>query len=158
LHFDVSQSPDLIRVTVAGKSYTRPLQPDERHKPAASAPLAEMIVRCAPLPLAAWDVRVRRADGGALRCADVFAAVHEAMRAPLTAREREQWPPAYLAACEPHFHARCRAAPALTALEERKGIRRVDLLRGRTTFRGLSCPAPGKGYWVMHLDKPDKQR
>jgi hypothetical protein len=158
LHFDVSQSPERIRVTDARGGMPRPLRADERARPAASTPLAEMVIRCAPLPLPAWDVRVRRPDGGPLRAADVFAAVHAALRAPLAPRDRAQWPPAYLAACAPHFRARCAAAPALAAREEAVGLRRVDLLRGRTAFRGLSCPAPGKAYWIMHLDKPDAPR
>jgi hypothetical protein len=127
--------------------------PDDKHKQAANVPITEMTIRCAPLPLPTWDIRVRRHGGGPLRCADVFTAIHESLYTPLTEAEKGQWAPQYLEACEPYFKARCVASTALTDWEEKKGLRRVDLLKGRTMFKGIARAAPEKGYWVLHLDK-----
>jgi hypothetical protein len=150
LYFDVSQEPALIRVF---HKYMRPLMPDDKHKLAASVPLTHMTIRCAPLPLAAWDIRVRRHDGGSLRCMDVFEAIYESLSTPLSDAEKGQWTQEYLDSCEPVFKARCKASAALTDWEERQGLRRVDLLKGRTRFMGIARASPGKNYWVLHLDR-----
>jgi hypothetical protein len=126
--------------------------PDEKHKLAANVPLTEMIIRIAPLPLPAWDIRARRHDGGQLRCIDVFASIQESLYTPLSDLEKQQWAKDYLDSCDSFFKARCRASAALTDWEERQGLRRVDLLKGRTMFKGIAR-TPDKSYWVLHLDR-----
>jgi hypothetical protein len=151
LYFDVMHEPNLIRIF---NKYMRPLMPDDKHKLAANTPLKEMIIRCAPLPLPVWDIRVRRSDRGPLRCVDVFEAIYKSLSTPLSDAEKSQWAQDYLDSCQPYFHARCKASAALTDWEELQGLRRVDMLKGRTRFMGIARASPGKNYWVLHLDRP----
>jgi hypothetical protein len=111
-----------------------------------------MTIRCGQLPM--WEVNVERKDGGVLTCGDVLDAIYETYHQTVTESEKARLPADFLEECEPHFRARCKASANRTEYEERRGLRRVDLLRGRTVFRGLTCPSPGKGYWVIHLDRP----
>lgn len=147
LRFDIAHPSDLITFP----AYTRPARASELNKLATRSPLTEMTIRCSRLPQ--WEVQVRRSGEGAIRCVDVFAAIYETFHCVLTDEERQYVPEDYLKGCEKYFKSRCKAAACLTDVEELQGMRRVDLLRGRTMFKGLTCPAPGKGYWMLHLEQ-----
>lgn len=51
------------------------------------------------------------------------------------------------------FHNRCRRAPTKEAADEQyqKGVKRVDFLRGRTRFMGLSSTKVGPDVWILNL-------
>ena len=51
------------------------------------------------------------------------------------------------------FHSRCGRAPSKEAAEEQyqKGVKRVDFLRGRTRFMGLSSTKVGPDVWILNL-------
>ncbi|KAH0826806.1 hypothetical protein J3R83DRAFT_5230 [Lanmaoa asiatica] len=51
------------------------------------------------------------------------------------------------------FHNRCGRAPSREAANEQyqKGVKRVDFLRGRTRFMGLSSTKLGPDKWVLNL-------
>ncbi|KAF9218687.1 hypothetical protein BS17DRAFT_519974 [Gyrodon lividus] len=51
------------------------------------------------------------------------------------------------------FHARCGRAPSKEAAAEQyhKGLKRVDFLRGRNRFMGLSSTKLGPDVWVLNL-------
>lgn len=137
-------------------AYTRPARSSEVNKLATREPITSMTIRCARLPQ--WEVHVRRQGDAPIRCLDVFTAVYDTFHVPLTDAEKENIGEEYLQSCEVHWKARCKAAACLTDVEELQGLRRVDLLRGRTMFRGLTCPAPGSGYWMLHLETPKETR
>ncbi|KAF8431095.1 hypothetical protein L210DRAFT_3306671, partial [Boletus edulis BED1] len=51
------------------------------------------------------------------------------------------------------FHRRCGRAPSREAADEQyhRGVRRVDFLRGRTRFMGLSSTKVGPDVWTLNL-------
>ncbi|KAI9458763.1 hypothetical protein HD554DRAFT_2139124 [Boletus coccyginus] len=51
------------------------------------------------------------------------------------------------------FHNRCGSAPSTAAADEqyKKGVKRVDFLRGRTRFMGLSSTKVGPNVWTLNL-------
>jgi len=51
------------------------------------------------------------------------------------------------------FHNRCGSAPSKEACDEQyqKGVKRVDFLRGRTRFMGLSSTKAGPNVWTLNL-------
>jgi hypothetical protein len=51
------------------------------------------------------------------------------------------------------FHNRCGRAPSKEAADEQyqKGVKRVDFLRGRTRFMGLSSTKVGPDVWILNL-------
>ena len=51
------------------------------------------------------------------------------------------------------FHNRCGRAPSKEAADEQyqKGVKRMDFLRGRTRFMGLSSTKVGPDVWILNL-------
>ncbi|KDQ62805.1 hypothetical protein JAAARDRAFT_122643, partial [Jaapia argillacea MUCL 33604] len=150
LYFDVAHHVDRIRIhsTFA----PRPLTSSEMNKPAASKPLTHMTIWCEDLPW--WPVVVRRKDG--ICCADIFHAIYDTYHQPLSDSDRECIPSKRIAGCEEAFKQRCKSADSLTAWEEAQGLRRVDLLKGKTMFVGLRRPAlnQDQNRWVLQVCKP----
>lgn len=95
-------------------------------------------------------IRIRRRNG--IRCRDVFDAIHDAYSQVLSEREMEKIPEDDRTEVDAAFEIRCAQAPGLTAVEKRAGLRRVDLLKGRTLFSGLW--EQENGTWLLHLGKP----
>ncbi|KAF7980668.1 hypothetical protein HWV62_37091 [Athelia sp. TMB] len=95
------------------------------------------------------SIRIRRPDG--IRCRDVFDAIHDSYSQVLSEREIAKIPEDDRAEVDAACEARCAKAPGLTAVEKRAGLRRVDLLRGRTVFSGLW--EQENGTWLLHLSR-----
>ncbi|KAF9816362.1 hypothetical protein IEO21_04115 [Rhodonia placenta] len=145
LYFDVAHPPHLIR----DHSHMPPvvLHSADMGKLASEIPLTEMNIRCSQLPH--WDIEVSPSRPGGVRCFDVFQAIYETFH----------W---RLARCEAAFRARCKATPGLHDVELSHGMRRVDILEGRTIFMGLRRPIPSDDkpdrYWVLELGFPQNSR
>ncbi|KAI0947409.1 hypothetical protein AcW1_007643 [Taiwanofungus camphoratus] len=159
IYFDVAQDVSFIR----DHSNMPPLalKASDMEKPAAEIPLNEMSIRCTQLPH--WDIHVSRSGPSGVRCLDVYRAIFETFHPPLTDAERELYLPAERRTrCEEQFRKRCKASPGLYDYELRLGMRRVDLLEGRTIFMGLRRPMdtddkPDR-YWVLELGLPKASR
>lgn len=87
-----------------------------------------------------WPVHVNLKK---IRVIDVFMWIYDEYAEPLTAQELIEIGPEYLQRCRPFFEQRCRDGPSWQHVEEKRGILRVDLLRGRRIFKGLQ-PIPGQ--------------
>lgn len=97
-----------------------------------------------------WQIVVRNPRG--VRCIDVFNAIYETYSELLTPRELAHIGEDYIQRCERSFRQRCADSPGLTEYNLKLGLRRIDLLRGRRTFKGLT-PLPGHGnVWELHFD------
>ncbi|EMD40225.1 hypothetical protein CERSUDRAFT_40693, partial [Gelatoporia subvermispora B] len=96
----------------------------------------EMVIRNPLLPH--WEITITRRGGMGINCQDVYSAIHAIYQPVLTEGERNFYirSPEQRKRCEAAFIQRC--AKSTNRLEERvAGMRRVDLLEGRTIFMGL---------------------
>ncbi|KZT09173.1 uncharacterized protein LAESUDRAFT_541747 [Laetiporus sulphureus 93-53] len=130
-------------------------------KPASEVPLTKMDIRCSQLPH--WDIFVKPSIPGGIRCIDVYDAIYQTFHCKLTTIEKDYYIPSERRTrCEAQFRRRCRESPALEAVELRDGMRRVDLLEGRTIFMGLRRPVDTDdkpdSYWVLDLGLPNDSR
>jgi len=117
----------------------------DMNKPAAADKITNMVIVCRDLP---WKVVVDRPTG--ISCFDVFQAIHDAYDVPLTEKDRARFPHKLLQKCKKAFELRCKTVPRLTAVEERLGMKRVDLLNCKTYFHGLIKPGLDEP-WLMIL-------
>lgn len=51
------------------------------------------------------------------------------------------------------FQKRCRDAPHLPPVNERQGLRRVDLLKGKRIFNGLKRDSRTQ-TWILEFHRP----
>lgn len=161
LYFDIGFDPriDVWNVRANRGGYSTPLSREEQQ--IAVSPhceLTEMTIVCSSEYLAQWPVTVRRKEG--LRCIDVFRAIHDTYAVRLTRAELAYIGESYIKRCERAFKQRCADSPGLGAVNELAGLRRVDLLRGRRIFKGITRTPGPDATWVLHFDTPyfDKPR
>ncbi|KDR83034.1 hypothetical protein GALMADRAFT_238795 [Galerina marginata CBS 339.88] len=93
--------------------------------------------------LEAWPIHIRMSHN--IRIIDVFRAIYDVYAQPLTERELRDCGPEYIQRCERAFLQRCQDGPDFAHNEQRKGMLRIDLLRGRRVFKGLT-PIPGQPH------------
>lgn len=79
-----------------------------------------------------------------IRVIDVFRAIHDMYAQPLTNKEIDSIGAEAIARCGRAWKQRCEDGPDFTHNEEKKGLLRIDLLRGRRIFKGL-IPIRGQG-------------
>jgi len=143
VYFDAGFDPRVDRCTVKVKRdvVMQPLSSEERRIPMTTAaePLCDVTLVCSKLPT--WPVRVWNPQG--ITVWDVFMAIHHNFAQPLTPQELIDIGPAYIQRCQRHFAQRCEDSPELSHVVERRGMARIDMLRGRRIFRGLE---PMKGF------------
>jgi hypothetical protein len=106
---------------------------------------------CGPLP--PWECVIRRRE--AITCLDVFETIFKEYDAPLTEDELAKIPEHYKSFYQKAFQKRCKQVPVLTALEESRGLKRIDLLAGKSFFRGMTKPDPS-GPWMVELQPPPR--
>ena len=144
LGFDFAREVDEIVLTEA-RLGPRPLTVQERNKSAAEPGLTEMVIYCAELP--GWPVHVARQSG--IRCVDVFEAIRDTYNVVLTATERTMH--------QSRVRDIERRRPP-TPEGTKKGVRRRDLLEGKTLYLGLDWRAPDSRYpdgcWCLKVGSP----
>ncbi|KAI9464995.1 hypothetical protein BJY52DRAFT_1114294 [Lactarius psammicola] len=146
--FDFAREVDEILLAEAQRQGSaRPLSVQERNKSAAEPGLTEMVIHCAELP--DWPVHVARQSG--IRCVDVFEAIRDTYNVVLTTTERTI------------HHSRVRdierrRPPTPEGAAAKKGVRRRDLLEGKTLFLGLDWRASDSRYpdgcWCLKVGSP----
>jgi len=144
LVFDFAREVDEIVLAEAGAG-SRPLSVLERHKSAAEPGLTEMVIFCAELP--DWPVHVARQSG--IRCVDVFEAIRDTYNVVLTTTERSMH--------QSRVRDIERRRPP-TPEGAKKGVRRRDLLDGKTQFLGLDWRTSDARYpngcWCLKVSSP----
>jgi hypothetical protein len=127
----------------------RPLSPKDLNKTACD--VEQMVVRCDDLPKwAKWLVVINCSKDNIIRCGDVFREIHKTFHRPLTPGELACIPASEKKACEKAFEMRCEANAGLTAWNKKQGMKRVDFLRDKTIFNGLTFDQQ-QSIWVLHL-------
>jgi len=144
LQFDFAYEVDEI-VLEGAAGGSRPLSVLERNKSAAEPGLTEMVIHCAELP--DWPVHVARQSG--IRCVDVFEAIRDTYNVVLTTTERSIH--------QSRVRDIERRRPP-TPEGTKKGVRRRDLLDGKTLFLGLDWrPSDARypnGCWCLKVGSP----
>ncbi|KAF5317508.1 hypothetical protein D9619_013132 [Psilocybe cf. subviscida] len=93
-----------------------------------------------------WPICINMPHSGQpIRVRDVFLFIHQSLAEPLTQHELVMLGDRRVEACQRHFQKRCEQSPDFTHIEERRGMKRVDLLKGRRLFRMLA-PMPGNPF------------
>ncbi|KAF7320756.1 hypothetical protein HMN09_00161600 [Mycena chlorophos] len=175
LAYDVAQSPFMQL------SKQQQLGPTAL-EPATHPPLPYLLLRCRKLALSASHVPVNGDDWsipvvpttqpatGVVCVLDVLRAVYVALRMSVHRAEYESFPIALgvssttgkpnagvtRADVDSAYFARCKAIPDvhLRRAEELKGVKRVDVLCGKTRFLGLSGPLEaGPAVWELNLSE-----
>lgn len=147
--FDFAHEVDEILLAEARQRGARPLSVQERNKAAAEPGLTEMVVHCAELP--DWPVHVARQSG--IRCVDVFEAIRDTYNVVLTTTERTIHQSRVR-----EIERRRPPTPEGSGAAAKKGVRRRDLLEGKTLFLGLDWRAPDSrfpdGCWCLKVGIP----
>lgn len=147
MYFDIGFDPRTDLKAKHDGGY-RPLSEEEFDTPASShCDLTEMIV-VGPAPLDQWPIRIQRSQG--IRCIDVFQKIYTKLSEPLTEDEKDAIGRDYIERCTPAFKQRCKDCPGLTRYNEKCGMLRVDLLRGRRIFEGLTRDSKS-ATWVLQI-------
>jgi len=149
LRYDISFPP---KDTIRDLTTLRPLPESDYQKLASQPALDEMLIRCENgAKMEAWNIYVYRKGG--IRCIDVFQAIHESFSSILDQDEKKKISKTKMSSCEKAFKRRCQLSSNLTLWEERQGMKRVDLLEGRTIFLGLAL-SPARDCWLLQLGYP----
>lgn len=113
--------------------------------------IPEMVIVNQKLHL--WPIHLKNPNAWhTLRVIDVFRAIYDTYAQPLTPHELSHFGEDYIRRCQPAFAQRCQDSPQFTHIEERRGLLRIDLLRGRRIFKGL-VPIPGRPLqWELLFD------
>lgn len=148
LYFDAAFDPRFDRnLAIWGQGAFVRIKDDISYLPVSShCTVTKMVIVCKKL--SRWPVVVERNQG--LRCMDVFIAIYETFSKPLTHREKEEMG-SFIRTCEPAFRRRCEDAPGLAVVNERKGMVRIDLLKGSRIFRGIKQSG---SEWTLTFDEP----
>jgi len=144
LKFNFSREVDEI-VLAESRGGSRPLSVLERNKSAAEPGVTEMVIYCVELP--DWPVHVARQSG--IRCVDVFEAIRDTYNVVLTTTERS------IHQSRVRDIERRRPPSPEGA---KKGVRRRDLLDGKTMFLGLDWRTSDSRYpngcWCLKVGSP----
>ena len=107
-----------------------------------------IVITCDKLPL--WPIQLQQTTN--LRVIDIFRAIYDTYAQPLTQEEFYHFGRETIGRCEAAFKQRCEDGPELACVAEKRGMLRIDLLRGRRIFKGL-YPDRGKvGHYKLFFD------
>ena len=153
--FDAGFDPRDRKYAVKAKRgyHSTPLTREEMDIPVVySTIIPEMVIVNEKLHL--WPIHLKNANPWhTLRIIDVFRAIYDTYAQPLTPQELTHFGKDYIRRCQPAFTQRCQDSSQFTHIEERRGLLRIDLLRGRRIFKGL-VPIPGRPLrWELLFDE-----
>jgi hypothetical protein len=119
-------------------------------EPATSPPLPSLTIISPPLP---WSIIVHpQRPNKFVTVSDVLLALHRALSLPAAADYYDTPPPHDTwSRATAAFEHRVQTLPNWHAQEGERvqGVRRIDFLRGRTCFLGLSRMGKDPGLWVL---------
>lgn len=107
-----------------------------------------IVITCDKLPL--WAIKLKQTTN--LRVIDIFRAIYDTYAQPLTQEELIYFGREAVERCGAAFKQRCDDGPELACLAEKKGMLRIDLLRGRRIFKGLYPDRGNAGSYKLFFD------
>lgn len=149
VNYDVSYPPN----TASANIRASPINLDSYclSEPATNPPIAVLSLQNDLLP---WRCEIRASTSHYVTVQDVLTQLYRFLRTPGTRVEFKAAPSQYIRdTVAETYHNRCLRASSAEAYaeEQRKGLKRVDFLMGRTTFMGLSSTKLGPDVWVLNL-------
>ena len=155
--FDAGFNPRLekyaVRVLKPGDYISSPLsRQDSVMQLSETAFVNWIVITCDKLSF--WPIHLKQSAN--LRVIDVFRAIYDTYAQPLTKEELVYFGGETIGRCEAYFKQRCEDGPDLAYVAERKGMLRIDLLRGRRIFKGLYPDRGNAGHYKLFFD--DAQR
>jgi len=119
-------------------------------EPATNPPLPNLVITSSQFP---WKIVVNPSHdhSDVVTVSDVFTALYHGLRPSVhpaeyeTTLDRDLVDAAYYARCGRVMDADARL------LERRKGVKRVDTLKGRTQFLGLAGTVKSPNHWELYL-------
>lgn len=120
-------------------------------EPATNPPIRVLSLQNDLLP---WRCEIRASTHPYVTVEDVLTQLYRFLRTPGTREEFKAAPSQHVRdSVAETYHNRCLRASSAEeyAEEQRKGLKRVDFLMGRTTFMGLSSTKLGPDSWVLNL-------
>jgi hypothetical protein len=117
-------------------------------EPATNPPTPYLQIKCANLP---WTLEIVCKTSHYVTIFDVLAQLYNFLRLTVSAKEFK---------CETFesqrdisaaFRQRVSRDPWTAAVEEQKGLKRIDFLKGRNRFMGLSSTKLGPDMWALNV-------
>ena len=139
IYYDVAYDPADIKHPLKARRdvHNSPLTREEMDTPVAHyLHLNEMWIVNRQLNI--WPLHIKSPnEKQALRVIDVFRAIHKHFVHRLTGQDVAHFGEENVRACTASFKHRCENSSQFVHVEERRGMIRLDLLRGRRAFKGL---------------------
>ncbi|KAF8651920.1 hypothetical protein AX16_004565 [Volvariella volvacea WC 439] len=130
-------------------SHTTPLSRSVAELPASThCTLTEMVIYVRDAKM--WPIVVNRQEG--IRCIDIYQAIYDTFSQRLTDAELRLMDDGYRKRCKLHFEQRCKDSPGIADYHKRMGMLRVDYLRSRRVFNGLTMNPDGT--WTLDFYTP----
>lgn len=165
IHFLLAFSPFAETVLPWDLSYPAPasyrdpdgyeyLTPDTLSEPATSPPLGSLLITH---PNLKWNVEILPSDhepGAFVTVNDVLVSLYRELRLAIHPLEYAELPEGEVrSAVDAAYYTRCGRVrdPQIRMLEEKKGIKKIDLLMGRSRFLGLSGTHTSPDVWELNI-------
>ena len=107
-----------------------------------------IVITCDKLPF--WPIQLKQTTN--LRVIDIFRAIYDTYAQPLTQEEFLHIGRETIGRCEAAFKQRCEDGPELACVAEKRGMLRIDLLRGRRIFKCLHPDRGKMGHYKLFFD------
>jgi len=107
-----------------------------------------IFITCDKLPL--WPIHLKLPTN--LRVIDIFRAIYDTYSLPLTQEELIHFGKEIIGRCDAAFKQRCNDGPELACIAEKRGMLRIDMLRGRRIFKGLYPDRGRAGHYKLVFD------
>ncbi|KAH0589801.1 hypothetical protein H2248_005515 [Termitomyces sp. 'cryptogamus'] len=140
LDYDITRPPTFL----LDSQITLP----EFHEAATEPPLPALYIT---YPTLLSPISVFAGDVGYVTISDVLHAIYHAFLVQTTTEEYQHVPMQLLPEVNTAYYVRCERAPD-TKTQLHWGIKRIDLLRGRHRFLGLSGTLHGRDIWLLNVD------
>ncbi|KAF8213721.1 hypothetical protein K438DRAFT_1804526 [Mycena galopus ATCC 62051] len=103
--------------------------------------------------LGRWRITVQPAEGKVVLVRDVLSAIYTSLRQAASAADFASLPPAAQVEVTAAFNRRWARMPTpqTKAIEQKKGLKRVDFLGSMVTFAGLLKSQSGQNCWELLL-------
>lgn len=140
IHYDLSLPPTTLERQCEAHTFT---------EPATQPPLPNLIISCPQLDC---QITVKPSSiQGVVTVLDVFSAVYHGLRPAVHPVEYNRLP--HREDVDAAYYTRCGRILDLDerALEQSKGIKRVDILMGKNRFMGLSGTVKGPNIWELNV-------
>ncbi|KAG1903046.1 uncharacterized protein F5891DRAFT_113694 [Suillus fuscotomentosus] len=149
INYDVSYPPNTASANIRASPFN--LDSYRLAEAATSPPIPVLSLQNDLLP---WRCEIRASTCFYVTVGDVLTQLYSFLRTPGTREEFKATPSQSIRdTISAVYRKRCSRASSAEAYaeEQRKGLKRVDFLMGRTTFMGLSSTKLGPEAWVLNL-------